>query len=291
MLDLLGGLISGGASLLGGILGGNSSKKIAAQQMRMQKEFAQNGIQWKVADAQKAGVHPLYALGANTVSYSPVSVGDSSLASGISQAGQDIGRAVAATASEPGRNKILQGQMDQLALQRAGLENQLLASQIAKTNASIGPPMPGPAITRLVDGQGDSPMIDPQSQQPTKVFADSPAFEPGPVPEVSFANTAGYGVAPVMSKDMSDRDVSDDAAASIAWNLRNRVIPSITGGDYSPRDGFIPEGFDYWIFDPVTQSYRPGRKLFKGSRWWPDYLQPNTFERREYGPPRGMGRH
>lgn len=291
MLDLLGGLISGGASILGSLLGGNSQKKIAQQQMAMQREFAQNGIQWKVADAKKAGVHPLYALGANTVSYSPVSVGDTSIGSGISQAGQDIGRAVAASANEPQRNKILQGQMDQLALQRAGLENQLLASQIAKTNASIGPAMPGPAIVRLVDGQGNSPMIEPKAQEPTMTYSTSPNQEPGPVPELAFSSAGNNSYAPIMSKDLSDRDVSDDLPSSIAWNIRNRLGPMITGGDFSPRDGFIPEGFDYYLFDPVDQTYKPARRMFKGSKWWPDYLQPHTYERRPYGPPRGMGRH
>lgn len=37
----------------------------------LQREFAQHGIQWKVADAQAAGVHPLYALGGGTPSFSP----------------------------------------------------------------------------------------------------------------------------------------------------------------------------------------------------------------------------
>lgn len=43
------------------------------------KEFAQMGIQWKVADAQAAGVHPLYAVGASGPGFSSsgaVGVGD-----------------------------------------------------------------------------------------------------------------------------------------------------------------------------------------------------------------------
>lgn len=39
-----------------------------AQNNATQREFAQNGIQWKVEDAKKAGIHPLYALGASTAS-------------------------------------------------------------------------------------------------------------------------------------------------------------------------------------------------------------------------------
>jgi len=57
--------IQAGGSLLGGLFGNKSAKKQAKQDYRRQKEFAQNTIQWKVADAKKAGLHPLYALGAS----------------------------------------------------------------------------------------------------------------------------------------------------------------------------------------------------------------------------------
>lgn len=40
-----------------------------------QKEFAQHGISWKVADAKRAGLHPLAALGSSTMSYNPVHIG------------------------------------------------------------------------------------------------------------------------------------------------------------------------------------------------------------------------
>lgn len=35
---------------------------------KMQYDFAQNGISWKVQDAKRSGIHPLYALGASTQS-------------------------------------------------------------------------------------------------------------------------------------------------------------------------------------------------------------------------------
>lgn len=34
--------------------------------LEMNKQFAKDSIQWKVEDAKKAGIHPLYALGAST---------------------------------------------------------------------------------------------------------------------------------------------------------------------------------------------------------------------------------
>jgi hypothetical protein len=67
--------------------------QMSREQMAMQREFAQMGIRWKVHDAQKAGLHPLAALGANTMSFNPVSVGNAPYHEAIPQ-GQDISRGI-----------------------------------------------------------------------------------------------------------------------------------------------------------------------------------------------------
>ena len=68
------GLQAGGALLgaLGSRKANKANRRLAEQQMRLQREFAQKGIQWRVADAKAAGIHPLYALGASTNAYNPV---------------------------------------------------------------------------------------------------------------------------------------------------------------------------------------------------------------------------
>ena len=43
--------------------------------VQQQREFAQRGIRWRVADAKAAGIHPLAALGVQTAQYSPISIG------------------------------------------------------------------------------------------------------------------------------------------------------------------------------------------------------------------------
>lgn len=90
-----GSLISAGANLLGGLFSNKSNRSSMKEQIKYQREFAQHGIRWRVADAQAAGLHPLYALGANTPSYSPVYSSDA-MGPALAAAGQDIGRAVAA---------------------------------------------------------------------------------------------------------------------------------------------------------------------------------------------------
>lgn len=157
---MLGDLISAAANVFGGFMNRESSKEanainaaMAEKNIALQKEFAQSGVQWKVDDAKKAGVHPLYALGAQTTSFSPVSVGavgDTSLGSGIASAGQDLSRAMAATASKPTRvEAVAQAQ----AIEKGALENDLLRVQIRKLNSQIGPPMPTLADKNPLPGQ------------------------------------------------------------------------------------------------------------------------------------------
>lgn len=157
---MLGSLISAGASLLGGIMGNRSNAKANEKNEAMQRDFANNSIAWRVADAKRAGIHPVYALGAPTMSVSPSHVGDTSMPAALSQMGQDVGRAVNATRS--GQQKM-DATVEALTLTRMGLENDLLASQIAQINqGGRQPNFPGGRM--MVDGQGDVPeiIIDPQ---------------------------------------------------------------------------------------------------------------------------------
>lgn len=145
-MGLFSGLLSAGSSLLGGILGRNKEAKT-------QKEFAQKGIQWKVADAKAAGIAPVYALGAQTHSYTPQSVGDM----GMGDLGQNIGRAIDSTRSAP-QKTAAHNQMTSLALERGGLENELLKTKIASERRLLtqpGTPPARPSNTNIA-GQGDS---------------------------------------------------------------------------------------------------------------------------------------
>lgn len=139
---MLSALIPAAANIIGGIIGQNAADDRAAKNEALQREFAQSGIQWKVADAKKAGIHPLYALGAQTHSFAPQSVGSSPMASAVSAMGQDIGRAVHATQTQDTREQMFRESVRQLELTNYTLKNDLLASQIAKLKAAGNPPMP-----------------------------------------------------------------------------------------------------------------------------------------------------
>lgn len=149
---MLGSLLSAGANIVGGLLGSKSASKAneaaaaqAAQEREMQKEFAQNGIRWKVADAKAAGIHPLYALGANTVSYQPNTVGqvvDDSMSRAMGAVSQDLSRAFNTTRTESERDQAFASTVQALSLEKMGLENELLGSQIAKLRQTPNPPLP-----------------------------------------------------------------------------------------------------------------------------------------------------
>lgn len=159
---MLGELISAGANLIGGFFNRQSQNEynkqqmqIAQQNMALQREFAQSGIQWKVQDAKAAGLHPLAALGAQTSSFSPVSVGGSAPQLDLGSFGQDIGRAVKAAMSANDRAAQDEATARRLSLEKAGLENDILrtelASKMARTSRASGQIGPGfPANTSVI---------------------------------------------------------------------------------------------------------------------------------------------
>lgn len=114
-------LIGAGSNIISGLFGRKNSEDNAQaqrdvnaanlawareQQARnesLQREFAQTGVRWKVEDAKAAGLHPLYAMGANTTSFSPIAVGANQQAphkenwagDTFARMGQDLSKAVA----------------------------------------------------------------------------------------------------------------------------------------------------------------------------------------------------
>lgn len=92
---VMGALIGGAASLIGGSMASRSAEQQTQMNAELQKEFAQQGVRWRVEDAKKAGLHPLFALGAQTQGFAPGPVIPDDY--GITAAGQSLGNAVAAS--------------------------------------------------------------------------------------------------------------------------------------------------------------------------------------------------
>lgn len=98
----IGSLLGAGANMMGlgtalGIGGSlftaRENRKQQERNADLQREFAQHGIRWRAEDARAAGLHPLYALGASTPSFSPTVTTDP-IGPALQQMGQSVANAV-----------------------------------------------------------------------------------------------------------------------------------------------------------------------------------------------------
>lgn len=220
---MLGSIIGAGASLLGGFLGRKNQRKDNEREYQRQKEFAQHGIRWKAADAQAAGISKLYALGANTTSYAPQSVGGSD--HGISSAGQNIGRAVSATQSGNQRQGKIANDIQRAQLAGLEIDNNIkrteLASRLRTTNQPGNPPAhPSFDTKRHIGGQGDSSVIYKKSLTPS---GHSPEASYGVAPEVDWYR-GRHGFTPQIPQDLAE-SFEQNWLGSGAWQLRNSLGP------------------------------------------------------------------
>lgn len=259
------GGIAAGSSLLGGLMSSRSASKdraaaaaLNAENIALQREFAQNGIRWKAEDAQRAGIHPLYALGATTHSFSPVTAFAShndGMAEGFANAGQNIGRAVQAGLTQPNRTAA---KLETLALERADLENELLRSQIAREKSQLGPPIPpahGPGMFGSVGGTGPLVPVEEVPLQRTQAHAEKPWQEPGALSESGFLRTP-TGLAPVPGKDAKER-IEDQIIPEWQWSIRNNLIPSFGGDATKPPKDWLPKGAIDWNYSIWKQEWQP----------------------------------
>lgn len=157
MLNVLAGLAGSAASLFFNNKAAKdqakANERARAEDYAHQKEFAQSGITWKTEDARRAGIHPAIALGAQPASFSPIGVGDTG-SQYTAAMGQDISRAIDTTRTATSRISAFDQTVQGLTVQKMGLENELLASQVAKVKQQVGPPMAGDSY--LLPGQTES---------------------------------------------------------------------------------------------------------------------------------------
>jgi hypothetical protein len=118
--DILPSIISAGSSIFGGLQSNKANWALNQENWRMQEYFNKNSIRWRVRDAKAAGLHPLYALGAPTISTSPLAFGDQ-LGPAMAEAGQAISQGIRRIGS--------------VERQREELDLALLSSQIAESDA------------------------------------------------------------------------------------------------------------------------------------------------------------
>lgn len=256
---MIGDLISAGAKLFGGFMSDQRADARAEQNVALQREFAQKGVQWKVADAKAAGVHPLYALGASTHSFAPVSVGGSGVGTAVASMGQDISRAAMAGQTAPQRMGAVSDAMQKLTVENASLQNDLLRSQIARLNQAAVPAVPGPSPNVQLGVPADLGVkVSPGATE--TVAPGHPSQARAVVPDMSFSETQ-TGLAPVPSKSVKEL-IEDITIPQLLWGLRNNILPALGMNQNPPaRD---PGQNKVWVFHPGYGEYQAVDK----DSWW-----------------------
>ena len=262
----VGGAIGGG---IGGAVQAEAARRRQAEANEAnylkQKEFAQNGIRWKVADSIAAGIHPLVGLGASTQSFAanimPEPTPDMS---GMSQ---DLSRAISSTRTQDERDlSQLTLQSARLDLQGKDLDNQIKATQLRKLN-STGPAFPGSET--FIPGQGNSSgpgRISTKAMERTASLPGAPHMEPGAINDVGFAATS-TGLVPIPSKDVKER-IEDNMPHEWSHFWRNNVSPDYKN---APPASALPPGASKWKWNTLKmewQPYRPEGKPARTDKAW-----------------------
>lgn len=257
-----GNIAGAGLEVIGDLWAGSEARKAAREAAQrnyeMQKEFAQNGIQWRVADAKAARLHPLAALGMQPAQASPSFVVEgTNHGATLKNLGQNVSRAARATASPEERIA------DQLRIENMRLQNDLLKQQIiAQQNSQVGPPMPTGGSSNFIPGQGDSGVMLVKPSERTASASGRPAQEAGWRPDVSYSRT-DTGLVPVIPQGLSE-SMEDDMVGKLLWRMRNQIMPNFTGGS-KPSSAELPKGATDWKWDKFKQEWvphRPGERSF-----------------------------
>lgn len=215
----------------------------------LQRKYAENSIQWKVQDAKKAGVHPLAALGANTMSFSPQTVGQMK-----SDFGQNLGRAINAGLDKESRELDLRIKRAQA--QNAESEAGMSALDLKERQDIATKPI-------------QSVIKKPHEQ--TMAIDAHGAIADGSSPSVSFFPTATKGIGSALSKDL--KEILEDSPEELVESVK-RAISNMTGSTaYKPPRSywkkFYPDAVDVefkfktWDYQPVYQKGNRVRKYKK----------------------------
>nr|DAV66438.1 MAG TPA: minor capsid protein [Microviridae sp.] len=272
--SIVGSAIGAVGSLIGGSMSANNQQAMAGLNYKAQKEFAQNGIRWKVEDAKRAGIHPLYALGASTSAFSPVSGygGDFGISDAAANLGQGFERAQMSkmTKQERDRQEVRDTIQDMVTLDKLQQEKRIGDAQVrlmdseifrnfalasnALRRTGLPPAMPGTPGT-IIEGQGQSYATGQTTPEVSSVVTSErgvPSVQAGSPPDVRFYRTAG-GRAPLPTEEAGD---AMDAAfgAGLQWAYRNNIIPVLANFGITDDPHRRPGEY----YSPLSGEYKTG---------------------------------
>lgn len=197
-------LIAAGATLAGGLINRNEARRAEKQ----------NPVLKRVNDAKAAGVHPLYALGAGGLQTTPAST---SFGDAVARSGQAIGNGLSRSLDTDGRA------VKTLLLEKAGLENELLRTQIVRAKSEI---TNSNAANSGIAGQKSVMLPDrPAELGPHKL--EDPTFTPNLHVGVPYKTNPNFSDAQTIQNRYGELAESAYGAvaipADIVWNIQRAI--------------------------------------------------------------------
>lgn len=243
--------IASALPIVGGVSQEESSKQASQREYERQKEFAQNGLRWKVADAKAAGIHPIFAVGANTPTYSPqAAIGNDY---GLSQVGQNIGRAI-----EAGQTRAERAQAFDLQARMGDAQIGLIDAQTDYYRALADRSSPaGIALDEIArQASGSTMALRSQSDQRSKPFPTTRSTDgvhsDDFIEEVTFVRNP-KGQLWSLRNTQDFHDMNEDVPIAelvpwingITWDMRAKLTrePIMVKGKwyaFNDREGYVP---------------------------------------------------
>lgn len=146
-------IISGGMGLFGGMLGNQAQGGNIKDQAHAAHEAATHSVQWRVADAIKAGIHPLYALGMQPSTSIPMAL-DDKVGPAMADMGQGLGTALHRASDQMTRDRHqLDMALGHAQLAESDARREMYLSEAARNRQVPGAPVPGLGVQPEIIGQ------------------------------------------------------------------------------------------------------------------------------------------
>lgn len=218
--------------VFGGLMNTSSAQAINSANLAQQMFLANNSVSMRVADAKRAGINPLAALGVSSPGF--VGASNTDPGAGVAAAGQDIARAMEA-------NKEKADRLDDL--QRAELQSRIDENDAntayirSKTVRALASPGTGPGVPL----PRPDPRFDPVIHPALSRFQGSDGVVVGPsrdYTESSFSALPGVAATPLVAKDVAAQNYTGSDYTDYSNSVRPDISRAIR--DYSNIYGATP---------------------------------------------------
>jgi hypothetical protein len=229
MEGFLGGLVGAVGDVFGGLMNTSSAQAINSANLAQQMFLARNKVSLTVADAKRAGINPLSALGVSSPGF--VGATPTDPGAGVAAAGQDIARALEA-------NKDKASKLDDLSraeMQSRIDENDANTAYIrSKTIRALTDPGTGPGVPLPRSDPRFTSNILPAMQrfQTTSGVVAQPSRS---YTESSFSALPGISGTPGVASDIAEQNLP---AGGTSLQLPPSVARALQ--DYSSVYGVSP---------------------------------------------------